>query len=867
MGRLIVGLAELRSWRWDPPTAAGWLLLLVVAALEGLVWGLFWSAGESNVLSAAGWSALTLALLWFVTFLAPLVVVPARVVLLLLGLVRSWRVFCRDDAGRWPASALGPGPRSRALLARAGRAGRGWLALFWLTSRQAGRAAVVLGAGGFLVGLLVPLHGLTLWPAVTLVIGIVCGTGVFASEQAAGTYRFLGAQRLPLGRVWAAKVVTWLVVAAVAVLALTVGAVLHVAVAQAVLGLYSSFDRPPSFFEHLTRRSPLLEFVAPAVFVTLWLAYGFAVGQFVALIVRKSAVAAVLALLVSSVLLSAWVPSLVCGGLPAWQLYLPPAVLLAATALVMRPWVGERLHSPRAVAVLAGGGVLALGLIAGSLGYRVAEVPDVGEPFDVRGYLASLPTPEENEAGRLIHLAAAEFADRRKAIGEPSKPARPPAPEAPAPGVPENIEASLDDSLNQVLDNGWSAGTPELSRWLDQMFAGEWVNHLRQAATLPLGVVEDPRTLTRWTPMPTANACREIANVIRVRAAQLQAQGDHAGALDQLDLVLALSRHLRHQTVYLAYLIGLAIERAALLDLDRWLDQRGPKPDLLRRALEVLNRHEAATPPPTQYVKAEYLVARRTLQDPTDWHYGFRNGAHRAEAHSEAALMFASLQTPWEQERARRLMNLVFAHSLRIAESDYWQVYTPPEQRADYAQPPSFPKSFGDLLRTSRPAIFFIHGVFVIPQHDTPALARVHAARLRVALALYQVEQGRPAETLDELVPRYLDALPTDPYSGRPFRYRVSQGEYLDWDPTIAPDGPDSGFRPVPPPFLVNPQPPEKYKWVPAGQGILWSTGPDLLDNGGTHQGEGQRGGQHWAARNRDLIFLVPHWPKGGEQR
>ena len=47
--------------------------------------------------------------------------------------------------------------------------------------------------------------------------------------------------------------------------------------------------------------------------------------------------------------------------------------------------------------------------LIGCLGWRVLEVPDVGEPFDVDSFRASLPSPAENEAGELIRKAMDVF--------------------------------------------------------------------------------------------------------------------------------------------------------------------------------------------------------------------------------------------------------------------------------------------------------------------------------------------------------------------------------------------------------------------------------------------------------------------------
>src|SRR5262249_52669307 len=123
-------------------------------------------------------------------------------------------------------------------------------------------------------------------------------------------------------------------------------------------------------------------------------------------------------------------------------------------------------------------------------------------------------------------------------------------------------------------------------------------------------------------------------------------------------------------------------------------------------------------------------------------------------------------------------------------------------------------------------------------------LCRVRGTRLQLALALYQAREGKPAAGLDDLVPRYLPALPRDPFSpdGQCYSYRVSEGEDIEWGPQFG-DGP--------------------LRHVAAGQGVVWSVGVDLTDNGGHRQGatvplragpEGQKGA--------DWIFVVPRGAK-----
>jgi hypothetical protein len=106
----------------------------------------------------------------------------------------------------------------------------------------------------------------------------------------------------------------------------------------------------------------------------------------------------------------------------------------------------------------------------------------------------------------------------------------------------------------------------------------------------------------------------------------------------------------------------------------------------------------------------------------------------------------------------------------------------------------------------------------------TRASWRVDATRQAIALSLYRLDEGKPAQDLKDLVPKYLpDGLPPDPYSGQPYHYRIA---------------------------------PENQ------QGIVWSTGPDRIDHGGRrHGGNLPDDDAQWSRGDFDLIKAAPQWP------
>ena len=74
------------------------------------------------------------------------------------------------------------------------------------------------------------------------------------------------------------------------------------------------------------------------------------------------------------------------------------------------------------------------------------------------------------------------------------------------------------------------------------------------------------------------------------------------------------------------------------------------------------------------------------------------------------------------------------------------------------------------------------------------------AAHLRLlyaelAVRCYQSEQGRAPTGLEQLVPKYLQRVPSDPFSGHPLIYRPRGTNWLLY--SVGEDGVDDGGRPV----------------------------------------------------------------------
>ncbi len=232
----------------------------------------------------------------------------------------------------------------------------------------------------------------------------------------------------------------------------------------------------------------------------------------------------------------------------------------------------------------------------------------------------------------------------------------------------------------------------------------------------------------------------------------MQARGDPAAFLEHLETGLALVRQVRHLEPSPLYPHAVSAELDLLRGVERWLERLDGRPDLLRRALELLRRHEQATVKEgDNALRADYLVAMNAVKvagGPDSWACRVLRSQH-ADGNLLAGLTAASWKTPWEEARLQRLIRQL-ANEGAVAHP-----LPPPLTRKLLFPGYQSQNSYASLQDTTR----------------------VQARELMVALRLFQVEAGRPARTLEELTPNILPAVPIDRATGQPVGYRLAGGD------------------------------------------------------------------------------------------
>jgi hypothetical protein len=532
--------------------------------------------------------------------------------------------------------------------------------------------------------------------------------------------------------------------------------------------------------------------------------------------------------------------------------------LLLGTRLVVWAWCSTGLAVRQAALVLIVCGTISGLWIAGALCYRFWEVPIAGPSIDVKEVEESIPKVEANEAGLRMRTAGQEFRERLEFASV--------RPQRVMPRVQPNQELTTlyAERLAEVIKGGWPEQDGELERWLDETFTRlpapdrreSWARLYADAAAMPLlGVVDDPLTSSLYRELPSCRRALDAGTFLEARALQLQARQRDDEALDQVVLILALSRQLRNYALTKSYSYGRQLEAKGYDALDRWLT--APRsPELLRRALAKLDEHEQRIPPVSWSVKVEharmyYLLARGEL-------FQTATSSSTSEAEIVPVLEFA----PWERSRHLRILNALTEAGFRVADLeplraaallDSWEP-TDDDNGAgrmalnrgltllDDGDVGSAAEQWGRLLSRNRVASLYRVETLDQRVQEGIAQARHRAAKLKIALLLYRQEhQGQPAPDLQTLVvQKILATVPLDPFDGRPFRYRLSDGRDVNWGMTH-----NSGPKPL------------------AG-GVLWSVGPDGIDNGGRNAGhwQGWSDARRWQAQQLDAVFLVPSWGK-----
>jgi len=103
---------------------------------------------------------------------------------------------------------------------------------------------------------------------------------------------------------------------------------------------------------------------------------------------------------------------------------------------------------------------------------------------------------------------------------------------------------------------------------------------------------------------------------------------------------------------------------------------------------------------------------------------------------------------------------------------------------------------YDELHTLERPPVVcyvLLPGLMGVFRGEQEHMARLESARVALAALRFQRKHGRLPETLDALVPDFLEAVPPDPFDGKPLRYRTRRDAFVVY--AVGENAEDDGGR------------------------------------------------------------------------
>ncbi|MHC4401719.1 MAG: hypothetical protein ACYTG0_18770 [Planctomycetota bacterium] len=746
--------AVLAGWEWPrAATHRGLWAVFGFGAVEGLAWGMLFSLVTGRPLKAAVLAAVTasVSVHFIVAGSGPqyqlrpyLDALPDRA--LVVAILALWDVWlgCRwfDERTRrsGAASAAGrvghvPGEAQAVVPAGWHVPGGSFARLLWQQLRQsAGMLAVTAALVGPVVFIgaswwLRHQHLKNTYPSLggfffdvfqlaALSAAPLMGTCVFLGDQRGCGFRFLVERGVRPGWVWLSRQLVWLIPA------LVVGGL----TLSVFVPWMRDFPETDTWIERLGVSLGL---------VTV----GFACGQLASMFFRSGVLAGFLSLVLAG-LLCVWAGLMRFLGVPWLCSVLPiPAVLFGATWLRSPHWMLERNTVKGWLRVGVSLVVPAVVVFGSVIAYRVYSIPAVDPGFSVEEYTRPA-APEARATADVYHRAMGllvSFLEVRHSRTDLE-------PKGSEPGEP----------LTE-LERAWLAANEEslsLAMEASQRAECDFV-HLRDA---------DPRSRLVDLRSRLIGSSSYLGDLLVVGARQRECDGDLDAAWERYRAVLWFTAHLRRRSG-VSDLAGW-IEREVYPCLPFWAIHREQTADRIRAVIAELEMLAEASPIPHDPVKAEYLWARRFLASERP----FSETMDKVTGCRIGWPTLAPLWLPWENARARRVLDLATARRIEWLDGIERAVADDADlTRAELVYDREEVEGLVDISPWLRRFVY--RSVEFAAAEWVHLEARRRAARVQLALAGWQIEHGRLPEKLDELVGPYLNQMPLDPFTGKPFRY------------------------------------------------------------------------------------------------
>ncbi len=214
------------------------------------------------------------------------------------------------------------------------------------------------------------------------------------------------------------------------------------------------------------------------------------------------------------------------------------------------------------------------------------------------------------------------------------------------------------------------------------------------------------------------------------------------------------------------WLIGRRIKDLGLERFRELLAKATLKPKILKKYIETLAVFDASEEGLVNSFKAEYVLATETIDDTAAGKIKFKGTDTRALLELMADLTDLPVTYYFDAKKTKkRYINIIRTY-IANAKVHYSEI-TPNEKLEMPERPKKLkPNPFGEIVL----ALLIPSGQMAVEMKCGDKI-NIGATQLLIALKCYKIDNGDLPDSLDELVPQYIDKIPIDDFDGKPLRY------------------------------------------------------------------------------------------------
>lgn len=331
-------------------------------------------------------------------------------------------------------------------------------------------------------------------------------------------------------------------------------------------------------------------------------------------------------------------------------------------------------------------------------------------------------------------------------------------------------DQETEKQYRHALEHGWDDGMKELAAHLDE--AKPALDHYRKGASMKLCQLPyDKADMVMGMLIPSLGKSRDAVRLLAIEAGRFEAEAKFKEAVDNYAAVVRIGNHHGTGRTLIGHLVGIACISIGTRNAFDGVYRNNYPANELKRLLKVLDSARARLPDAAHAMKCEKAFGLATMDDV------MRLGPQSITAmgrpmrgRKPSPLQLRAFRITFPDRAIKKDMAAYYGRLIAAAGRPYHL----PEGRLDDEKLLAQLKPWNILGHMLLPAISRVRA------EAEKCRASVEMLRIALAIKMFQQEVGEYPDSLKLLTAnKFLKELPMDPFSGKPFIYKLKEGEFV----------------------------------------------------------------------------------------